>query len=155
AQSVHVQPGATDVHSEQVAPRRIDIYPRAPVVHDEPALTRWLWPLLAALGILGLALYFWPTNRTLPVTPVAQAPSPPPAPAPTPAPSQLAITNDGGTIHYSGVVHDGETRNSIVNALKSAFGPDKVNGDISVDLNRAAAPWLVNFRNAVESLKTP
>ena len=32
---------------------------------------------------------------------------------------------------------------------------DKNQCDIAVDLNRAAAPWLVNFRNAVETLKTP
>lgn len=149
------QAAATYVRPEQVAPRRIDVYPRAPVVQDEPALTRWLWPLLAALGVLGLALYFWPTASTPPAIPVAQAPAPPPAPGPTLAPPQLSITNDDGNIRYSGVVHDEETRNAIVNALKSAFGADRVSGDISVDLNRAAAPWLVNFRNAVESLKTP
>ena len=44
---------------------------------------------------------------------------------------------------------------AIVNALKSVFGADKVQGDIAIDLNRAAAPWLVNFRNGIESLKTP
>jgi len=35
------------------------------------------------------------------------------------------------------------------------FGADKVQGDIAVDLNRAAAPWLVNFRNGIEALKIP
>ena len=71
------------------------------------------------------------------------------------SPPRLAISNDDGVIHYSGMVHDEDTRNSIVDALKAVFGPDKMQGDIAVDLNRAAAPWLVNFRNAVESLKTP
>ena len=137
----------------QVAPRRIDIHPTA---RDEPALTRWLWPLLAGLAVLGLALFFWPSSRTPDAPSVAMAPTVSPAPAPARlAPPRLAISNDDGVIHYSGVVHDEETRNSIVDALKAAFGTDKVQGDISVDLNRAAAPWLVNFRNAVESLKTP
>ena len=151
------RPAAPVAQTAQVAPRRIDVYPAKPVAHDEPTLTRWLWPLLAALAVLGLALYFWPTNRTPVVPPVAQAPAvaPAPAPAPTLSPPRLAISNDDGVIHYSGVVHDEETRNSIVNALKAVFGADKAQGDISVDLNRAAAPWLVNFRNAIESLKTP
>ena len=42
-----------------------------------------------------------------------------------------------------------------MNAIKSVFGVDKVEGDIVVDLNRAAAPWLVNFRNGIEALRTP
>jgi OOP family OmpA-OmpF porin len=148
--------GAQHQPTTQAAPRRIDVYPSRPAVHDEPALSRWLWPLLAALAILGLGLYFWPNSRVAPSAPVAQAPvvTPAPTPAPVLAPPRLAITNDDGAIHYSGVVHDEETRNSIVNALKAVFG-DKVSGDIAVDLNRAAAPWLVNFRNAIESLKTP
>ena len=139
----------------QAAPRRIDVYPAKPAAHDEPALTRWLWPLLGALAVLGFGLYFWPTNRTTVVPPVAQAPVVEPAPALALAPPRLAISNDDGVIHYSGVVHDEETRNSIVNSLKAVFGADKTQGDIAVDLNRAAAPWLVNFRNGVESLKTP
>ena len=138
----------------QVAPRRIDVYPTKPAAHDEPALIRWLWPLLGALAVLGFGLYFWPTNRTTVVPPVAQAPVVEPAPALALAPPRLAISNDDVVIHYSGVVHDEETRNSIVNSLKAVFGADKVQGDIAVDLNRAAAPWLVNFRNGVELLKT-
>jgi hypothetical protein len=35
------------------------------------------------------------------------------------------------------------------------FGADKIQGDIGVDLNRGAAPWLVNFRTALENLKVP
>jgi outer membrane protein OmpA-like peptidoglycan-associated protein len=110
---------------------------------------------LVALGVLGLALYFWPKSQA-PV-PVAQAPAVAPAPALAPAllPPRLAISNDDGVIHVSGSVRDEETKNTIFSALKSVFGADKVQGDIAVDLNRGPAPWLVNFRNGVEALKAP
>jgi outer membrane protein OmpA-like peptidoglycan-associated protein len=52
-------------------------------------------------------------------------------------------------------VHDEETRTSIINGLKAVFGADKIQGDIAVDLNRGAATWLVNFRNALENFKVP
>jgi OmpA-OmpF porin, OOP family len=140
----------------QVAPRRIDVY-HAPEAHDEPAMTGWLWPLLGALAILGLGLLFWPTGNRTVAPPVAQAP---PAVAPTPpppalAPPRLEIANDNGVAHVSGVVHDEGTKNDILNAIKAVFGADKVQGDIAVDLNRAAPPWLVNFRNGIEPLRTP
>jgi uncharacterized protein YidB (DUF937 family) len=139
----------------QVAPRRIDVY-HAPEAHDEPAMTGWLWPLLGALAILGLGLLFWPTGNRTVAPPVAQAPVVAPVPPP-PAllPPRLEIANDGGVAHVSGVVHDEATKNDILNAIKSVFGADKVQGDIAVDLNRAAAPWLVNFRNGIEALKIP
>jgi OmpA-OmpF porin, OOP family len=139
----------------QVAPRRIDVY-HAPEAHDEPALTSWLWPLLGALAILGLGLLFWPTGSRQVAPPVAQAPVVAPTPAP-PAltPPRLEIANDNGVAHVSGVVHDEATKNDILNAIKAVFGADKVQGDIAVDLNRAAPPWLVNFRNGIEALRTP
>jgi uncharacterized protein YidB (DUF937 family) len=140
----------------QVAPRRIDVY-HAPEAHDEPAMTGWLWPLLGALAILGLGLLFWPTGNRTVAPPVAQAPVVAPAPPPAPAllPPRLEIANDNGVARVSGVVHDEATKNDILNAVKAVFGADKVQGDIAVDLNRAAAPWLVNFRNGIEALKTP
>jgi uncharacterized protein YidB (DUF937 family) len=139
----------------QVAPRRIDVY-HAPEAHDEPAMTGWLWPLLGALAILGLGLLFWPTGNRTVAPPVAQLPVVTPAPPP-PAllPPRLEIANDNGVAHVSGVVHDETTKTDILNAIKSVFGADRVQGDIAVDLNRAAAPWLVNFRNGIEALKSP
>jgi flagellar motor protein MotB/uncharacterized protein YidB (DUF937 family) len=140
----------------QVAPRRIDVY-HAPEAHDEPAMTGWLWPLLGALAILGLGLLFWPTGNRTVAPPVAQAP-PAVAPAPPPptlAPPRLEIANDNGVARVSGAVHDEAAKNDILNAIKAVFGADKVQGDIAVDLNRAAAPWLVNFRNGIEALRTP
>jgi OmpA-OmpF porin, OOP family len=139
----------------QVAPRRIDVY-HVPEAHDEPAMTGWLWPLLGALAILGLGLLFWPTGNRTVAPPVAQAPVVTPAPPPPAlAPPRLEIANDNGVAHVSGVVHDEATKNDILNAIKSVFGADKVQGDIAIDLNRAAAPWLVNFRNGIEALRTP
>jgi outer membrane protein OmpA-like peptidoglycan-associated protein/uncharacterized protein YidB (DUF937 family) len=140
----------------QVAPRRIDVY-HAPEAHDEPAMTGWLWPLLGALAILGLGLLFWPTGNRTVAPPVAQVPVVAPAPPPGPVllPPRLEIANDGSIARVSGAVHDEATKNDILNALKAVFGADKVQGDIAVDLNRAAAPWLVNFRNGIEALKSP
>ena len=139
----------------QVAPRRVDVY-HAPEAHDEPAMTGWLWPLLGALAVLGLGLLFWPTGNRTVAPPIAQAPVVAPAPpAPALVPPRLEIANDGGVARISGAVHDDATKTNILNALRAVFGADKVQGDIAVDLNRAAAPWLVNFRNGIEALKIP
>jgi hypothetical protein len=95
------------------------------------------------------------TNRA-PVAPaVVQAPPAPPAPAAPTLPPRFALSNDNGVIHYSGLVHDEETRTTIINALKAVFGADKIQGDIGIDLNRGAAPWLVNLRTTLENLKVP
>jgi OOP family OmpA-OmpF porin len=133
---------------EQVAPRAIN------VLHDAPHLGRWLIPLLAGLGILGLFWYLLSGNQ--PAQVVATAPTPavlPPAPIPS-IPSHLALTNDDGIITYSGVVHDESTRTSIMDALKGVFGADKVKGDITINANAGPAPWLVDLRTALENLKT-
>lgn len=81
--------------TEQVAPRRLDVYPAS--AQKESGVRRWLWPALAALVVVGLLSYFWPTlNRMPSAPPVAKAPEPAtPAPstvaqAPPPAPSPAA-----------------------------------------------------------------
>jgi OmpA-OmpF porin, OOP family len=105
--------------AEQVAPRRVDIYPANPPPRDaaatkQPAprlgvyptsapaqsgIARWLWPALAALVVVGLLSYFWTTlNRIPSAPPVANAPEPAPAapaavaqaPAPAPTPAPAA-----------------------------------------------------------------
>jgi OmpA-OmpF porin, OOP family len=134
---------------EQVAPRHIE------VIHDEPHMMRWLWPLLGALAILGLGSYLLTSGTRAPAPAVVQAPAVPPAPATPTLLPRLTLSNDDGVIHYSGSVHDEETRTSIINSLKAVFGADKIQGDIGVDLNRGGAPWLVNFRRALESLRVP
>jgi OOP family OmpA-OmpF porin len=70
---------------EQVTPRDIE------VIHDQPNMSRWLWPLLGALAVLGLGSYlFSNTNRAPAVQAVAQAPVVPPAPATPTLPARLA-----------------------------------------------------------------
>jgi OmpA-OmpF porin, OOP family len=254
--------------TDGVAPQRVDVYsagaqsslPQAAPVgaianraaptteggYDPPGLARWLWPALAALVVVGLLSYFWPTlNRTPSAPPVAKAPAPaapapatvaqtpPPAPSPapqaptpppaaqTPAPApqpaapapapmkaaqatapqaspppaaqapaapasppataqaqapatpatatvataeptapaaaakltRLALSDDNGAVRASGVVREDDAKTSIVAALNAVFGADKVKSDISVDPNAAAAPWLGNFRAALDALK--
>jgi len=152
-------PATTTRIVETVAPRRVEqVAPMAMSVvhHDEPHLNRWLWPLAGALGLLGLGAYMFsgraPAPQPVPV--VQTAPLPPPAPVPA-LPPRLALSNDDGIIRFSGAVHDEETRNSIINSLKAVFGADRVQGDLAIDLNRGAAPWMVNFRSALANLKVP
>jgi outer membrane protein OmpA-like peptidoglycan-associated protein/uncharacterized protein YidB (DUF937 family) len=134
----------------QVPPRHIE------VIHDEPHMSRWLWPLLGALALFGLGSYIFSGHNPASVAPaVVQAPIAPTTPAVPALPARLTLTNDNGIIHYSGSVHDEETRTSIINALKAVYGADKIQGDIGIDLNRGASPWLVNFRSALETLKVP
>jgi len=123
---------------EQVAPRAIN------VIHDAPHLGRWLIPLLAGLGVLGLFWYLLSGNQPAPVVATAPAPTvPPPAPIPS-VPAHLALTNDDGIITYSGVVHDESTRTSITDALKGVFGADKVKGDITINANAGRHPgWSI------------
>ena len=81
---------------EQVAPRRVDVYPASASVQDQSGVRRWLWPALAALVVVGLLSYFGSTlNRMPSAPPVANAPEPaaPVAKAPepaAPAPSTVA-----------------------------------------------------------------
>jgi len=125
------------------------------VIPDEPHLGRWLWPLLGALALLGLGSYLITANRPTTAPPVA-TPVPPPRAAVAPALlPRLVLSNEGGTVGFSGAVHDQESRTTILNTLKTVFGADKVQGDIEVDANRGAAPWLVNLRTALEALRVP
>jgi OmpA-OmpF porin, OOP family len=141
----------------QSAVRRVEQVPPAAlnVIPDAPHLGRWLIPLLAALGVIGLIWYLF---SGVSPTQVATAPAPvvsvPPAPVPS-VPAHLALSNDEGTITYSGAVNDEATRTSIIDSLKAVFGADKVKGNISVDANAGAAPWLVNLRTGLAYLKAP
>jgi len=108
-----------------------------------------------------------PAAQTPPVTPapsaVAQTPPATPAPAPVaqaaavaPAtePPRLEFHNEDGVAHITGAVHDAGAKDSILDALKSVFGADKVQGDIAVDANRDPAPWRAKVVDALASLKT-
>ncbi len=132
-------------------------------IRARPVAPVWLWPLVAIALLLGLGWAVWPilfpgkppeaTTQTAAPTPVV-AEAPKPAPAPT-TPSTLAVADDNGVAVVSGAVHDEKTRDSILEALKSAFGADKVKGDVAVEANRSDAPWVPNARAALDALKIP
>jgi len=134
---------------EQARPQHVE------VIHDEPQMSRWLWPLLGALAALGIASLLFSSPRAPAPPAVVQTPAARPPAAVSTQPASLTLTNDNGVIHYAGSVHDEDTRTSIINSLKSVFGADKVQGDIGIDLNRGAAPWLVNLQTALAALKVP
>jgi OmpA-OmpF porin, OOP family len=85
--------------------------------------------------------------------PVAVATAEPTAPAPGATPTRFALSNDNGVVRASGSVRDEDAKTSILNALNAVFGADKVKSAINIDQSAAAAPWLGNFRAALEALK--
>jgi outer membrane protein OmpA-like peptidoglycan-associated protein/uncharacterized protein YidB (DUF937 family) len=85
--------------------------------------------------------------------PAAVATTEPTAPASAATPTRFALSNDNGVVRASGSVRDEDAKTSILNALNAVFGADKVKSAISIDQSAAAAPWLGNFRAALEALK--
>jgi outer membrane protein OmpA-like peptidoglycan-associated protein/uncharacterized protein YidB (DUF937 family) len=106
---------ATASATARASSPRMNVYPAS--AQNQSGVTRWLWPVLAALVVVGILSYFWSTLNRMPSTPpvaqspepatpapttVAKAPEPPPAPppaaqapnpppaAPTPAPPPAA-----------------------------------------------------------------
>src|SRR5215469_18588407 len=77
---------------EQVAPTAMHVIP------DAQHLGRWLIPVLAGLGVLGLLWYLLSgVNRPTEVVTTPAAPVVPVAPAPVPTvPAHLALANDDG-----------------------------------------------------------
>ena len=74
------------------------------VIPDAPHLGRWLIPLLAGLGVLGL---FWYLSTGNPPAPVVATPAVQPSvPAVPLMPARLTLSNDDGVITYAGTVHD-------------------------------------------------
>jgi outer membrane protein OmpA-like peptidoglycan-associated protein len=65
------------------------------------------------------------------------------------------MDDEAAGVTISGAVPDEKTRGAILDALKAVFGADAVKGDLTVDPNRDAAPWLTNLRPALEALKIP
>jgi OOP family OmpA-OmpF porin len=131
----------------------------------------WVLPLLTllAVGLLGLIGQMWWGSSTpvpvqtasAPAAPAASAPAvtppaastPAPAPAPTEAKPHLLLTNNNGEVTYGGVVKDEPTRTSIIDAIKNAFGADKVHGDIAIDPNVAPATWISKLGDLLSSFK--
>jgi outer membrane protein OmpA-like peptidoglycan-associated protein/uncharacterized protein YidB (DUF937 family) len=114
-----------------------------PTMSTQPA--RWIAPLVALLLAGGLGWYFLGNHGPEAVQTSSNGA----------VPSRLAITNDNGTITFSGTVRDESTRNAIMDALKGVYGSNALKGNITVDPNATPTPWLANLRNGLEQLKTP
>ncbi len=143
----------------------------------------WLWPLVGVGSLAALGWGVWPL--LFPAAPLETGATHTPAPAPAPAkaeaqapaaaaatatsasaeatsapaaaagPSTLSVDDKNGVAEVSGSVPNDRARASILDTLKSVYGADAVRGDIAVDPNRAAAPWLANLRAALDALKVP
>jgi OmpA-OmpF porin, OOP family len=149
--TAQVAPSSIHVHKSSTQTTQVPPKVEQPVKRDS-GFPAWLWPLLGVLALLLIGWWLWPTLNPKPAeTPTAQAP----ATAPAPLPAVLTLNNDNGVVSYSGAVHDDQARTSIVDALRGAFGADKIKGDIAVDANRAGAPWLAGLRGALDPLKVP
>lgn len=68
--------------------------------------------------------------------------------------SRLSIVNSGGKIRFSGVVSDEQTKQNILNQLRSAFGAGNVNGDINVDSRARNVAWTSNLASALSNFRT-
>ncbi len=88
-----------------------------------------------------------------PPAPAAVATAEPTAPVSAGTPTRFALSNDNGVVQASGVVRNEDAKTSIVNALNTVFGADKVKSAISIDPSAAAASWLDNIRAGLEALK--
>jgi outer membrane protein OmpA-like peptidoglycan-associated protein len=135
----------------------------------------WVLPLLTllAVGALGLiGQMIWGGSAPPPAqtasAPAASAPTPPPAavtppattaatapaaPAAPQAQPHLLLTDTNGEVTYGGVVKDDATRTSIIDAIKTAFGADKVHGNIAIDPNVAPASWVSKLGDLLGNFK--
>jgi OmpA-OmpF porin, OOP family len=69
--------------------------------------------------------------------------------------SRLSVINSGGRIQYSGVVPDEQTKQNVLNQLKSTFGEGNISGDIGVDSRARAAAWTSGLSSALPNFKAP
>jgi outer membrane protein OmpA-like peptidoglycan-associated protein/uncharacterized protein YidB (DUF937 family) len=113
----------------------------------------WVLGLIALLAIAAYLSFLRPDQRVV-SAPGTKAPVTAPAvsPAVQVAPT-LSISNSGGQVRYGGVVHDEQTRSSILASLKQVFGESNILGSITVDANARAATWLGQLSAALEKLK--
>jgi outer membrane protein OmpA-like peptidoglycan-associated protein/uncharacterized protein YidB (DUF937 family) len=125
-------------------------------VYGEPvrkaAGANWLWLLLPLLALLGVAWWLL-SGKEQPVA--TKSPAPVAQTAPTVTPRLGVNYHDSGYVTYSGVVKDEAGRTSIIDIINGAFGAGNVKGDITVNPNAAAAPWLANLKAALENFKIP
>jgi len=68
--------------------------------------------------------------------------------------SRLSLSNNNGRINYSGVVQDEQTKQTILNQLRSTYGAGNISGDIAVDSRARAAAWASGLSAALPNFKT-
>jgi uncharacterized protein YidB (DUF937 family)/heat shock protein HslJ len=114
-----------------------------------------LLPFLA-LPLLGFLVYraCRPEPEQMVYQPPATASPTAPAGA-QPQNSRLSVINSGGRIQYSGVVPDEQTKQNVLNQLKSTFGEGNISGDINVDSRARAAAWTSGLSSALPNFKAP
>jgi OmpA-OmpF porin, OOP family len=130
---------------EQVRPLHMAVLPD-PRTH----VHWWGVPLALVLGVAALAWFLAPSR---PPAPVALPPAPVENASVQPAQPWLWLSNNNGVVHYSGAVRDQASRTSIVGALGTAFGADKIKGYITVNPDISAAPWPSKLSAALNDLK--
>jgi outer membrane protein OmpA-like peptidoglycan-associated protein/uncharacterized protein YidB (DUF937 family) len=118
-----------------------------------------LLPFLA-LPLLGFLVYRACRHEPEQVGYRAPATASPTAPARTQPQAQgfnsrLSLTNSGGKIKYSGVLPDEQTKQNVLNQLKSTFGEGNISGDINVDPRAKAAAWTSGLSSALPNFKAP
>jgi outer membrane protein OmpA-like peptidoglycan-associated protein len=64
------------------------------------------------------------------------------------------VVNSGGRIRFSGVVSDEQTKQNILNQLRSTFGERNISGDISVDSRARAVGWTSGLAAALPNFRT-
>lgn len=67
----------------------------------------------------------------------------------------LAVSNAGPEVTYSGMVRDEEARATIVEALNSAFGEERLSGELSVDSEVKDAAWIPRVDAVLSALDRP
>ncbi len=130
--------------------------PRVGLIGDEADKgIAWIWPALGFVAALALGAFAFLERTQAPVVVDAPAAASAPAEREPASPQRLALYNEAGVIRFAGSVHDEATRTAIVDALRSAFGPQNIQGDIVIDPTHAAGPWLTNLRTVLENFKLP
>lgn len=68
---------------------------------------------------------------------------------------ELAVRNSGDAVIYTGQVRDEDARATIVEALNSTFGEERVSGEVSVDGEVQEADWVQRVEALMSALDTP
>ncbi|MGE0130093.1 MAG: OmpA family protein [Blastocatellales bacterium] len=68
--------------------------------------------------------------------------------------SRLSLINTNGKIRYSGVVPDEQSKQTILNQLRSTYGAGNISGDIAVDSRARTAAWTSGLSAALPNFKT-